>query len=86
MIDKICYVTYRIIKLLDWIILGLFSVTFVAFTISVPTLFCIYIGGCCLKSSIIFGLVFWMTIILAFAIDFAYVRGKDLEQKNNEER
>lgn len=86
MIDKICYVTYRIIKLLNWIILGLFSVAFVVFIISVLSLFYIFIGEGCLKSSIIFGFVFWMVIILASIIDFAYVRGRDLEQKSNKEQ
>lgn len=82
MTDKICCGVYKAIKLIDWIILGLFSVALVIFIISFPSLFYIYIGEGSFKSSIMFGLVFWTVIALAFAIDFAYTRGKDLEQTN----
>lgn len=81
MIDKICYVVYKLINLLLWILGGLTCIVITAVVIISPYLCIRYGCEVSLKNSIIATVVFWGLIGLAFIIDEAYTRGRDFKQK-----
>lgn len=86
MIDKICYIVYKTMNLIGWILCGLTCIAGIAFIVIIPYLGCRYGYGASVKDSIIVTVVLWGLIGLAFIIDAAYVRGRDLKQKSNKER
>lgn len=86
MIDKICYMVYKLINLLLWILGGLTCIVFTAVVIISPYLCIRYGYEASLKNSIIATVVFWGLIGLALIIDEAYTRGRDFKQKSNKEQ
>lgn len=86
MIDKICCMVYKAMNLIGWFLCGLTCIVGIAFIVIIPYLGCRYGYGASVKDSIIVTVVLWGLIGLAFIIDEAYTRGRDLEQKSNKER
>lgn len=85
MIDKICYMVYKAVNLMVWIVCGLTCIAGIAFTVIIPYLGCRYGYDVSVKKSIIVTVVFWGFLVFTGVVDAAYVRGRDLKQKSNKE-
>ena len=86
MIDKICYMVYKAMNLIGWILCSLSFIGIVFIIIATPYLGCRYVCEISVKNSIIVTVAIWVFVGVVYVVDAAYVRGRDLKQKSNKEQ